>query len=323
MTVGPPIDRPPDGVLELVDLHAFVKDPVAVFAPTVAADAASRTSPRPTTRCCRSSRAISTSPTWASSARCTPRGMSDAEWLHVERRTGHAATRCPREPGDRQDPRRSGRDHGRVGATSRCAPGCPTSYDVEVALDDGPRIVGSIPLLLPADRPGPARVRFTRPKPGFVLEAWLDLMVLTASDPETAWRSVSICRGGRRRPGRQSSSSSRCVGGRAEAPAAPARRSRSSSTATGAGDARASSPLPDLLQVGGRRRPDRTSVAPPGGVGRRRQGCRRPSSSATSDAELLGLPAEARDPDGSGGGWHDGPHFLWGEVVGDRRAGAA
>ena len=64
LIVGQSIDRPPDAVLELVDLHAFVKDPVAVFTLPVRCRSASRMYPRPTTRCFRSSREISTRPTW-------------------------------------------------------------------------------------------------------------------------------------------------------------------------------------------------------------------------------------------------------------------
>ena len=43
-------------------------------------------------------------------------------------------------------------------------------------------------------RPGPGRIQFTRPKETHRLEAWLDLMVLVASDPAVRWRSVVVTR---------------------------------------------------------------------------------------------------------------------------------
>jgi exodeoxyribonuclease V gamma subunit len=71
----------------------------------------------------------------------------------------------------------------------------PEHHDVEVTLGDGTRIVGSVPLLLPDETPGPARVRYARSRPAFALEAWLDLMALVAGDPDRDWRALAISRG--------------------------------------------------------------------------------------------------------------------------------
>jgi len=78
-------------------------------------------------------------------------------------------------------------DHG----VSR-APG--GAVDVGFNLADGTRIVGSVPLQLRAETPGPARVMFTRGKAHHRVAAWLDLMALVGTDPTTPWRSVVVAR---------------------------------------------------------------------------------------------------------------------------------
>jgi len=72
--------------------------------------------------------------------------------------------------------------------------GDPELTEVDVVLGDGTRIVGTVPLSLEGTGPGPGRVRFTRPKEVDRLAAWLDLMVLVASVPDTPWRSVVVTR---------------------------------------------------------------------------------------------------------------------------------
>jgi exodeoxyribonuclease V gamma subunit len=76
----------------------------------------------------------------------------------------------------------------------------PVHQDIEVTLPDGTRIVGAVGLRLSEPTPGPAQVRYARPKPAHTLEAWLDLMALSASDPDRRWRSVAISRGERDEP---------------------------------------------------------------------------------------------------------------------------
>lgn len=67
-------------------------------------------------------------------------------------------------------------------------------YEVDVELADGTRVVGTVPLRLDTATPGPARVQYSKVWPIYRLSAWLDLMVLAASDPATPWRSVVIGR---------------------------------------------------------------------------------------------------------------------------------
>jgi exonuclease V gamma subunit len=73
-------------------------------------------------------------------------------------------------------------------------PGDPELREVDVALGDGTRIVGVVPLQLDPSTPGPGRIEFTRPKETHRLRAWLDLMVLVASEPAIPWRSVVVTR---------------------------------------------------------------------------------------------------------------------------------
>ena len=73
-------------------------------------------------------------------------------------------------------------------------PGTPATVDVDVALPDGTRVVGAVALGLGGPARGPGRIQFTRPKESYRLEAWLDLMVLTARDPGTDWHSVVVTR---------------------------------------------------------------------------------------------------------------------------------
>jgi exodeoxyribonuclease V gamma subunit len=195
LTVGQPIERPPDAVIELVELHAFVKNPVAVFASRSLQISFPYHSEADDTVLPVEPGNLDQSDLGRRLLEARRRGMTDDEWLHVERRTGTL-------PPGVLDSRVTGKilsEVGEIVAESerlQASSGLPELFDVDVAVADGLSIVGTIPLLLPADGPGPARVRYTRPKPGFVLEAWLDLMVLMAMDPETPWRSVSICRGG-------------------------------------------------------------------------------------------------------------------------------
>ena len=68
------------------------------------------------------------------------------------------------------------------------------AFEVQVELEDGTRIVGSVPLQLQSETPGPARVLYSRTKPHHRVAAWLDLMALVGTDPYRPWRSVAVAR---------------------------------------------------------------------------------------------------------------------------------
>jgi exodeoxyribonuclease V gamma subunit len=69
-----------------------------------------------------------------------------------------------------------------------------TSYPIDVELDDGTRIVGTVEGHCALPDPGPAIVTFSRVSPKQTVSAWLNLMALVAFDPETSWRSVVVRR---------------------------------------------------------------------------------------------------------------------------------
>jgi exodeoxyribonuclease V gamma subunit len=72
--------------------------------------------------------------------------------------------------------------------------GEPVLREVDVIVPEGTRIVGTVPLGLVSPHEGPGRILFSRPKEAYRLEAWLDLMVLVATDPTVPWRSVVVTR---------------------------------------------------------------------------------------------------------------------------------
>lgn len=69
--------------------------------------------------------------------------------------------------------------------------GPPQALPVEVTLDDGTRIVGSVDDRLVAPG-GPALVTYSRLKDDHRVRAWLDLMVLVAAEPTTDWHAVAV-----------------------------------------------------------------------------------------------------------------------------------
>jgi len=74
----------------------------------------------------------------------------------------------------------------------RRTPSGQVAVDVRVA--DGTRIVGSVALRLDPPTPGPARFTYSTAKPVHRLDAWLDLLVLVASEPGVDWRSLMVAR---------------------------------------------------------------------------------------------------------------------------------
>ncbi len=65
-------------------------------------------------------------------------------------------------------------------------------YSVDITLPDGTRLVGAVPLRLQADAPGPAQVQYSTWKAQHLVEVWLDLMCLVATDPTTNWRALTV-----------------------------------------------------------------------------------------------------------------------------------
>ncbi len=66
-------------------------------------------------------------------------------------------------------------------------------HSVDIAVG-GLRIVGTVGPCAGGSRPGPVTFTYSRGKPSHRLALWLDLLVLTVSDPEVQWRAVGLSR---------------------------------------------------------------------------------------------------------------------------------
>ena len=66
------------------------------------------------------------------------------------------------------------------------------ALDVEVDLANGTRVVGTVAAHLGGERPGPGRIQFSKVRPRHRVAAWLDLLMVSGSDPSRLWRSVLI-----------------------------------------------------------------------------------------------------------------------------------
>ena len=188
-----PLDREAIDVVELEDLRAFLRDPVATFVRR----SLEANLPRPTDEI---DDILPVDPSGLEMYRIGQdlldarlQGIDDTTWRRRERAKGALP------PGVLED-RLFDNLSGEVGdllskaADLGVGTGDPILHEVDVTLTGGIRIVGTIPLTLDGQSPGPGRVQFTRPKPVHRLEAWLDLMVLVASNPRVPWRSVAVTR---------------------------------------------------------------------------------------------------------------------------------
>lgn len=70
----------------------------------------------------------------------------------------------------------------------------PTPLNVDVTLDDGRRILGTIDCTLAAPASGTSSIIYSRGAPKHLLGAWVELLCLRAMDDSTPWRSVIITR---------------------------------------------------------------------------------------------------------------------------------
>jgi exodeoxyribonuclease V gamma subunit len=73
--------------------------------------------------------------------------------------------------------------------------GISTSWPVDLVLDDDSRVLGEVVVLDDRSALGPAVVTFSKARPGQLLQAWIDLVALTAQHPERNWRAVVVRRG--------------------------------------------------------------------------------------------------------------------------------
>ena len=120
-------------------------------------------------------------------------GASADRWATFERRLG---TLPPGALSDAvlEDVRSRAEELYTAAVNRRLVPGPGEPVPVDVTLDDGTRVTGSVLVRLAAPGVGPCRVTYSRAKPEHRVAAWLDLVALAATDPDTTWRSVAIGR---------------------------------------------------------------------------------------------------------------------------------
>ncbi len=239
-------------------------------------------------------------------------GATDEDWLRVERRIGTLP------PGSLESGVTTDVITG-VGAllAEAEARGIRTDvadpYEVEVVLEDGTRVVGTVPLALAGPEAGPARVRFTAAEADLRAQAWVDLMALAATDPDRPWRSVFVSRGDGDEPVAVADLRVRAGGG---APDVVARHALGVAVRCYRAGMREPLPLFPTLSK---------SVADGDGdasAWRNQKGWGDGQRAATTlffgelgYRDLMDLPALATDPDGSGGRVERWSRYLWGEVA--------
>jgi exodeoxyribonuclease V gamma subunit len=120
-------------------------------------------------------------------------GGTEDEWLRIERQRGTLPPGAIGEQKVRDLVLQVGLIAGAAEARG-LARGLPQPLPVDVTLADGTRVVGSVDRRLGSPTPGPAFVTFSSWKPVHRLQAWLDLMALTATEASTPWRSLAVSR---------------------------------------------------------------------------------------------------------------------------------
>ena len=188
-----PLEPSPSTVVELDQLHAFFRNPAAYFIghrlearlPTPGEEPSALLPVE-----------LDGLPRWQVATRMlTARmvGVDTEAWRAVERERG---TLPPGSLGD-QAVEEFVDDVDSLVATAYdlgVGVGPAEPFEIDVALPGGTRIVGTVPLRLRGPNPGPARVGYSELKPGYRVDAWLDLMALVATDPLRRWRSVAVGR---------------------------------------------------------------------------------------------------------------------------------
>ncbi len=191
MTEGLHVEH--DDVIQLSDLHSFLADPVDWFLRRSLDVSLPRSTEEVEAVLPVSLNGLELHKLGQDILDCRAKGVTDDTWRVVQRAKGTLP------PGVLEaktvDELIAEIDEMEHEAVARgLVPGDPQCEDVDVALPNGSRIVGSIPLSLGGGACGPGRVQFTRPKSTDRLDAWLDLMVLVAHDPLRAWRSLIVTR---------------------------------------------------------------------------------------------------------------------------------
>jgi exodeoxyribonuclease V gamma subunit len=193
-----PLPEQHDPVVELADLHSFLRHPVTWF---VSRRLHARLHGAEESRNTQLPVAPNALEMWQLgdgllSARRA--GMSTKAWERIERQRG---TIPPASIGDDVIARVSAAVDQLLEATQTLgvAQGPGTDVPIDVVLPGGVRLVGQVPTHLLSPRDGPVLITYSKAKAAQQVAAWLDLMALVAAEPETDWQSVAVTRTGQSR----------------------------------------------------------------------------------------------------------------------------
>jgi exodeoxyribonuclease V gamma subunit len=188
-----PLDPVESGVIELSDLHRFLRNPTAAFF----SERLGVRLPRP------EDEAPTVLPVdigglegWGIGTRLLDArldGFTFGQWLNYERQLGTLPP--PPLGGDRI--RALDRSVEALLDAARCSglvQGSAEPFPVDALLPDGTRVVGSVSLRLARPTPGPAQLYYSRAKSSHRVAAWLDHKALAATDATVAWRSLAVSR---------------------------------------------------------------------------------------------------------------------------------
>ena len=183
-------------VIELSELHRFLRNPTAAFFTSRLEARLPRPEDDTPTALAVD---IAGLDGWAVGSRlleARQAGRSFEDWLAYERQLG---TLPPPALADAQldDVAQTVQTMLDAARQAGMHPGLPRPHPVDAVLPDGTRVVGSVSLRLGGetdDESGPAALYYSRFKPTHRVAAWLDLMALVATDPTRQWRSLAVSR---------------------------------------------------------------------------------------------------------------------------------
>jgi exodeoxyribonuclease V gamma subunit len=311
-SVRPVIAGPATEVIELDSLRTFLVDPVAAFASMALQLTLPRDGDEDEVDLPVEPGALELAALGRRLLSARRSGASDDDWLRVERRIGTLPPGAL-ESGVTTDLFAAVDALLDEAAGRGVGSGQPELFEVDIVLDDGTQLVGSVPLLLTGPASGPARMRYARPRPTFELVAWLDLMALVATEPGRQWRSVFLSRG---KGDEGIAAVDLEIGDGDPDPGVTARHALDVAVRCYRAGMREPLPLfPTLSRAVAVGEPDPQAW-------RNRMGWGDGQKTATAFFfgtlgyhELMDLPALDSDPDGPGGRVERWARYLWGEVA--------
>jgi exodeoxyribonuclease V gamma subunit len=193
LLVTDPLGPADSATIDLGDLRAFLNKPVAYFMKQVLGVRLPKKVEHPSSLL---PTALDALGEWKLGTACLQLVLEDGdleEWAEVQRATGQLPPNILAEGILAKVTRTA--EAIAVGLGTLGIPASPTRVqEVDLAVDSGTRLVGTVPLHVGSDVIGPVRATYSKSNPTQRLQAWLQLMVLQAVDPTTSWTSIVVAR---------------------------------------------------------------------------------------------------------------------------------